>query len=217
MHASSLRARLIGCEAVANSGGPDSTALLFLLNRHIQNQPAETSTRDSPKELLSLTIDHNLQPNSSDMAQRAANTAEALGIKHITTKLPWGEDGHPPKPEDDQAIEELSRSMRYESFFNTMIKERANGLALGHHLDDQVETMLLRLGRGSTFLGLAGMRPCRRWGMGEKRWEPGMDGRMIEGMRKWIVRPLLTVEKVSHLTSVFILAVLLLSQSIDAL
>ncbi|KAF8912022.1 PP-loop family-domain-containing protein [Gymnopilus junonius] len=181
--------------AVANSGGPDSTALLFLLNRHIKDQKQIHSRKLSPHRLISLTVDHDLQATSAEMAGHASKTAEILGIPQITTKLAWGENGNPPKPEADGAIEEVARDLRYDVFFQNMTQHNTKVLALGHHLDDQVETMLIRLGRGSGRFGLAGMRPVRRWGMGEKRWEQGVDQRLIEGMRRWIVRPLLSVGK----------------------
>lgn len=177
--------------AVGNSGGPDSICLLFLLHRYLNGKRA---TNLQPRSLVSLSIDHNLQASSSSMAAQAASIADSLGIDHVTAKLPWGEGHHPQKPGPGDKIEEKARDMRQFVLFEHLKKLDANALAFGHHADDQVETMLMRLGRGSSGIGLAGMRPCRRWGMGSRT--EGPNPYEIEGMRRWIVRPLLGVPKV---------------------
>ncbi|KIM48808.1 hypothetical protein M413DRAFT_86579 [Hebeloma cylindrosporum] len=183
--------------AAANSGGPDSTCLLFLLNQYIKGRgKIEEKHRKDDKlsRIVSLTVDHGLQESSSAMAEQAATLAESIGVEHITTKLPWGRTNYPPKPGPDEKIEEVARDMRQRVLFGHMKDLNANSLALGHHADDQVETMLMRLGRGSTQFGLSGMRPCRRWGMGSGT--PEDDAAYgIHGLRKWIVRPLLGVGK----------------------
>ena len=177
--------------AVGNSGGPDSICLLFLLHRYIKD---ERSKNTQPRRLMSLSIDHNLQASSSSMAAQAARIAGSLDIDHVTAKLPWGEGRHQQKPGPGDKIEEKARDMRQFVLFEHLKKLGVNALAFGHHADDQVETMLMRLGRGSSALGLAGMRPYRRWGMGFRT--EGSNPYEIEGMRKWIVRPLLGVAKV---------------------
>jgi tRNA(Ile)-lysidine synthase len=176
---------------VANSGGPDSTCLLFLLNRHL-NEAKDYSPKDFSKRLVSFTVDHDLQPSSSEMAKHAANIASSLGVAHITKKLPWGQHGLPPKPGPDDKIEGSARMMRYKVIFEQLKNLEADGVAFGHHLDDQVETMLMRLGRGAGKYGLAAMRPCRRWGMGNNSQEQYG----LEGLTKWIIRPLLSFGKV---------------------
>ncbi|KDR73559.1 hypothetical protein GALMADRAFT_228003 [Galerina marginata CBS 339.88] len=181
--------------AVANSGGPDSTCLTFLLNRYLKDRPVKLSSKGTPQRLVSLTVDHDLQSGSAEMANLAARIAESLGVLHITKKLPWGEGKYPPKPEPGKKIEELARDLRYAVFMENMIDLKADVLVLGHHCDDQVETMLMRLGRGSGQFGLAGMRPCRRLGMGDRKQGDANQQFGIEEMKRWIVRPLLTVGK----------------------
>jgi tRNA(Ile)-lysidine synthase TilS/MesJ len=72
----------------------------------------------------------------------------------------------------------------------------AETIAFGHHADDQVETFLMRIAKGTSTLGLGGMKAVRRFGMGGV-----VDGKMgwfgHLGMKRWIVRPLLSVSKVT--------------------
>ena len=130
------------------------------------------------------------------MAERAAKFAEALGVKHVTIKIAWGQGIYPPKPTSQRKLELLARDARYAALFAAMRDAQANTLALGHHADDQVETMLMRLGRGTTRLGMVGMQPCSRWGMGSDTDEV-LNWRGHEGLQTYKIRPLLDVGKVS--------------------
>lgn len=170
---------------------------MFLLNRLVKDRRTTNVKDNFPKSLISLAIDHDLQASSADMATHASRIAQNLGVRHITKKLNWGEGAYSTKPGPDDSIEELARDKRYDALLNLIIASNANSLALGHHCDDQVETMLMRLGRSSTNIGLGGMRPCRRWGMGTHIKEPDRQ-RQVEQMRRWIVRPLLSVGKVGR-------------------
>ncbi|KAF8163515.1 PP-loop family-domain-containing protein [Crassisporium funariophilum] len=176
---------------VANSGGSDSTCLLFLVDRYLKDRDRSDVV---PRRLVSLTVDHNLQSSSAQMAAHAASIAESLGVQNITSKIPWGEGIYPRKPQGGQSVEDVARRSRYWIFFEQMKTLHADVVMVGHHADDQVETMLMRLARGSTRLGLAGMRKHRRFGMGDAS-EGSLGWRGHEGMRKWIVRPLLDVGK----------------------
>jgi PP-loop family len=93
----------------------------------------------------------------------------------------------------------VARTARYRLGLDAMVQEqqrRVHVLATGHHADDQVETVLMRLGSGSTVLGLGGMRPVRRFGMGMGKNESDLGWLGHEGLDRWIVRPLLDVPKV---------------------
>jgi tRNA(Ile)-lysidine synthase len=173
---------------VANSGGSDSTCLLFLLNRYIKKE-------FKSRRLISLTIDHDLQPTSAQMAEHAAKFAESLGVKHVTTKISWGEGIYPEKPTSNTKLEHLARDARYAALFTAMQDAQSYTLALGHHIDDQVETMLMRLGRGTTKLGMIGMQRRSRWGMGDN--SGALTWRGHDGVRTHKIRPLLDVGKVS--------------------
>ncbi|KDQ61140.1 hypothetical protein JAAARDRAFT_67527 [Jaapia argillacea MUCL 33604] len=176
--------------AVANSGGPDSTCLLHLL-RCILLQPG--THPELPEILISVTVDHGLQAVSSSMAEHTENLAKSLGVEHLTQKIVWSQPPFPAKP--TEAFESIARDARYHSIFQAMSSVGANAVAFGHHADDQVETALIRLMNGSGVTGAAGMRHCRRWGMGFGNGEGSLGWAGYEGMNRWIVRPLLGISK----------------------
>ncbi|KAF7337931.1 ATP-bind-3 domain-containing protein [Mycena venus] len=182
--------------AVAHSGGADSTCLLFLIHRYIQDLKKE-HLRPRPSAVVSLSVDHGLQASSAATAKHCADYAQSLGIEHISSQIPWSEPPFPKKPQPGEAFEEIGRLARYQLLFRSMKEAGTELLALGHHGDDQVETSLMRLAKGSTELGAGGMRKVRRWGMGANI--NGDDNTMgwvgVEGMTKWMIRPLLEVSK----------------------
>ncbi|KAG5350437.1 tRNA(Ile)-lysidine synthase [Termitomyces sp. J132] len=168
---------------VATSGGPDSSCLLFLIHRYLSEEKSERTQR-----VFSLTVDHALQPTSAAMAEHCSKFAQRLGVEHVTSKIDWVQP-----PVSSEPFEAAARAARYQALFNSMTEKDIDTLAFGHHIDDQVETSLLRLSWGSTNLGAAGMKYCRRWGMG---WlKDGLSEYGLEGMNRWIVRPLLDVSK----------------------
>ncbi|KLO19168.1 hypothetical protein SCHPADRAFT_77541 [Schizopora paradoxa] len=178
-----------GVLGVAFSGGPDSTALLFLLQRMLANENCQLH-----EKLFAIHIDHGLQKQSGEVAGHCASIAEALGIKYLAIKIPWGV--HPfPSLAPGVAFEKIARDARYHIFMKVMHEHDISGIAFGHHCDDQVETAILRLSKGSSVIGLAGMRPLRRWGMGFGEDASSLGWAGYEGMRRWIVRPLLSVSK----------------------
>jgi tRNA(Ile)-lysidine synthase len=99
--------------------------------------------------------------------------------------------------------EEMARMARYRILFDIMKEKGAGVLLMAHHLDDQVETAIMRHRRSkfdknrapNTAIGLAGMRNCRRWGMG-KSPDNGIWYYGLEGMSRWLCRPLLEFPKV---------------------
>lgn len=129
------------------------------------------------------------------MAERAAKFAESLGVTHVTTKIPWGKGIYPPKPTSNDKLELLARDARYAAIFASMRDAWISTLALAHHADDQVETMLMRLGKGTTKLGMAGMQLRSRWGMGSEI--EGLNWRGHLGLQMYKIRPFLDVGKVS--------------------
>ena len=183
--------------AIANSGGPDSTCLSFLLDdalRRIQEQDS-THGEEWFRELVSLNVDHQFQSCSSEMSLEASKISRRLGIPHESLIIPWGSPPYTDKPSPGKPFERIARDARYTLLLSAMRKHEAGAITFGHHADDQLETFLMRLANGTGFFGLGGMKPVRRFGMGD-----GAPGRMgwygAEGMRRWIVRPLLGVSKV---------------------
>ena len=127
----------------AVSGGPDSMALMHLLARW-------RATAERPPVLVA-TIDHGLRPEAADEAAFVAREAAALGLPHRI--LAWTGD----KP--SAGIQEAAREARYRLLVAHAREEGASHLVTAHTLDDQAETVLMRLSRGSGLSGLAGMRP----------------------------------------------------------
>ncbi|CAM3672936.1 tRNA lysidine(34) synthetase TilS [Tsukamurella ocularis] len=118
--------------AVALSGGADSLALL-------------TGALAEGLDVLALVVDHGLQDGSAAVAERAAATARELGARATVLTVAVGGPGGP---------EAAARAARYAAL--GAARDGAPVL-LGHTLDDQAETVLLGLGRGSGARSLAGM------------------------------------------------------------
>lgn len=129
---------------VALSGGADSLALAAAC-------AFEARTRGI--RVISATIDHGLQDGSADAAAQASEKAEALGIRPIIRRVNVGESAGGP--------EAAARDARYAALRAIASEERAAAVLLGHTLDDQAETVLLGLARGSGAASLQGMAPRR--------------------------------------------------------
>lgn len=127
---------------VAVSGGPDSLALLALA--------ADWSKTPGRPPLFAATFDHGLRAASGSEAAMVAALCTALGIPHTT--LHWSAD----KPAT--RVQERARAARYDALVTHARTIGASHLLTGHHADDQAETILFRLLRGSHIPGLAGMR-----------------------------------------------------------
>ncbi len=126
----------------AVSGGPDSITMMHLL--------ARWSAAAQRPPVLVATVDHGLRPEAADEAAFVAREATALGLPHRT--LPWTGD----KPRT--GLQEAAREARYRLLGQYAREEGASHLVTAHTEDDQAETVLMRLARGSGLSGLAGMR-----------------------------------------------------------
>ena len=150
------------------SGGPDSTALMWLAARW----------RDGlarPPKLIAVTVDHGLRPESAREALAVKRLAKKLKVEHRT--LRWTGD----KPKT--GIQEAARNARYRLLSQAAREAGARHLLTAHTLDDQAETILFRLARGSGVSGLAGMSRSD-------------EVPVPEGHGVLLIRPLLEVPKV---------------------
>jgi len=142
--------------AVAVSGGGDSMALALLISEWLAGKG----------EMVALTVDHGLRPESRAEAEAVQKTLEQRGIAHEI--LSW--QGEKPATH----IQERAREMRYRLLLGACKRKNFPVLALAHNAEDQMETFWMRLAHGSGLDGLSGMAPSRD----------------IEGIR--LIRPLLS-------------------------
>lgn len=139
--------------ALAVSGGPDSLALLALAHAAL------------PGRVAAATVDHGLRAEAADEAAHVARICADLGVPHETLGVDVA-DGN---------VQAQARAARYAAMAAWMEREGLSALATAHHADDQAETLVMRLNRGSGVGGLAGVR------------ERGL----VPGMRLALLRPLL--------------------------
>ncbi len=143
---------------LAVSGGPDSTALMLLVAAWGERPPA-----------LVVTIDHGLRAEAAAEARTVAGNAARLGLgARIMTADESFDGGN---------LQDWARRMRYRLLAEAAREARFDAIVTAHHRDDQAETFLLRLARGSGVYGLAAMQ----------------EESVVEGVA--IVRPLLGVPR----------------------
>ena len=128
---------------LAVSGGPDSTALMVLAARW------RKARRKGPA-LIAVTVDHGLRKESAAEARAVATLARQLGIRHRTVR--W----RGAKPET--GLPQAARAARYRLLADAARKAGAAAILTAHTLDDQAETVLIRMSRGSGLTGLSGMQ-----------------------------------------------------------
>jgi tRNA(Ile)-lysidine synthase len=147
--------------AVAVSGGADSMALALL---------AHAWTQATGRVLHTVTVDHCLRSGSGMEAAQVGAWLGARGIGHEI--LSW--TGEKPA----SGLQEAARAARYRLIAGWARTRSIRHVLVAHHLDDQAETILMRLARGSGITGLAGMRSVT----------------LRDGMR--ICRPLLAIPRI---------------------
>jgi len=126
---------------IAVSGGPDSTALLVMA--------ARWAAQAGRPRVEAATVDHDLRAGSREEAEAVAALSRRLGLAHHL--LEWR--GAKPR----SRIQERAREARYALLRACARKIGADFLVTAHHADDQAETVLFRLVRGSGIGGLRGM------------------------------------------------------------
>lgn len=127
---------------VALSGGSDSVALLLLASAALGER------------CYAATVDHELRPASAQEALFASRLCADHGIPHaiLTGTLPHriGRTAN---------LSARARALRYELLHDHAQRIRAEWIATAHHADDQLETLVMRINRGTGVAGLAGIRP----------------------------------------------------------
>lgn len=146
-----------GRVALAVSGGPDSLALLLLAHR-------------AGFDVAALTVDHGLRPEAAAEARHVAAIAAGLGVPQVTLAVDV------PRTASVQAA---ARGARYAAMADWCDFHGVRWLMTAHHADDQAETLLMRLSRGSGLGGMAGIRARRA----------------VEGHAVTLLRPLLGARK----------------------
>jgi tRNA(Ile)-lysidine synthase len=134
--------------ALAVSGGVDSMAMLHL----IAQWRAEHEARP---DLTVLTVDHGLRPESREEAAMVARATGRIGLPHAI--LTWTPDS------PGGRLQERAREARYDLMAAYCHAHDIPALVTAHHLDDQAETFLMRLKRGSGLDGLAAIPDESLW------------------------------------------------------
>lgn len=130
--------------AIGVSGGSDSMALSFLASRWAKARGGRA---------LALTVDHGLRTESAEEARTVGLWMQQLGMEHKV--LNWV--GEKPKT----GIHEAARQARYDLLSNECEQRGIRHLLIAHTMDDQAETVVMRLCKGSGPDGLAGMSQVR--------------------------------------------------------
>ena len=131
---------------IAFSGGIDSTVLLYAVS-----QLCNTSKRS----IRAIHINHQLHADAQEWEQHCMRQCERLGIDYLSVNVDI-------TPHRANGIEGAARQVRYQAFMNTL--DENDVLLMAHHADDQIETVLLQLFRGTGLHGLAGCAPSRQLG-----------------------------------------------------
>ena len=176
--------------AAAVSGGADSVALLFLLEE----------LRTELGIVLSVAhVNHRLRGEESDDDERfVTKLAARLGFEldnmdaPVVRKIVSKAIGRNDTPAES-GIEAAARELRYEFFRKLAECDRATKIATAHTVDDQAETVLLRIFRGTGIRGLAAIHPTLHVGRGKTRAAGAL---ARAGTNAEIVRPLLTFRRI---------------------
>ena len=173
---------------VGFSGGQDSTTLLHALSRPRMRL-----------EVIAAHVDHALRPDSAETAARAHEAAAAMGVVCTVRRVDVAayRRGLPA-----WSVQQAARAARYQVLARVAQDYQAAALLVAHTADDQAETVLLNLLRGSGLAGLAGMPleerlDPRRFGppLAESALSQGVSDGLREGSRLRVARPLLRVRR----------------------
>jgi tRNA(Ile)-lysidine synthase len=146
-----------GVLPVAVSGGPDSVCLLHVLN---------TIKKDLGIELLVLHLDHMIRGEES--ARDASYVAGLAAEFHLPATIKSC-DVAAYRTENRRTLEEAAREVRYSFFADAANQAGADRIAVGHTRNDNIETILMHLVRGTGTRGMRGLQPESVWRLGGKQ------------------------------------------------
>jgi tRNA(Ile)-lysidine synthase len=144
---------------IAVSGGPDSLALLLL---------GAAARRG---EVEAATVDHGLRPESREEAEFVRSICDRLGVRHAILQT---------QVEGGASLQAQARAARYRALGDWAIQRELGAVATAHQVDDQAETLLMRLARGAGIGGLVGVRHSRPLEAGVTLIRPLLDWRRAE-------------------------------------
>lgn len=130
---------------LAVSGGPDSLAMLLLARSAF------------PGRIVAATVDHGLRPEAAEEARFVGRICDALGVPHA---ILTGDGG---MVDDADGPHDRARRLRYDLLAGWSASNALGWIATAHHADDQAETLLMRLARGSGLQGLTGIGATAAW------------------------------------------------------
>lgn len=135
---------------VAYSGGADSSLLLHL---------TLIWARGTGTEVIAAHVDHGIRGEEAERdREHCRKSAEALGVRCFVLR----EDVPKLAEAEGKSLEEAARDVRYRFFSEIMTREDIPLLLTAHNADDELETMIYRLAKGASALGLSGIPPVRR-------------------------------------------------------
>ncbi|MGJ8621665.1 MAG: tRNA lysidine(34) synthetase TilS [Yoonia sp.] len=127
---------------LAVSGGGDSIAMLHLAVAAL-----------GAERLRVFSVNHGLRPQAAEELALVGQQAQALGVPHAVAHWAWDGQGN---------LQASARTGRWTALVELAQEHKVDTIWLGHTADDQIETFLMRLARGSGVDGLAAMRPATR-------------------------------------------------------
>lgn len=154
---------------VAVSGGADSSALLLALDELITHHSLYVN-------LVVAHLDHGLRADSRKDSRWVKALAKALGHDFVSSRVELGQTG-----KRKSNLEQIARNARYEFLLKTATRKRSRFVLTAHTLDDQAETILLSLLRGSAAEGLTGAATVREIA-------PGSPVKLVRPLLGWARR-----------------------------
>ena len=136
---------------IAVSGGVDSIVLLHLM---------QSISADRRPEIIVAHINHELRPESGQEEMLVRERAQQYGLSFYNHT--WLKSEHPPS-----GIEEAARNIRYRFLKEIMAETAASFVMTAHHQDDQVETILMKLARGSSLQQMTGIEEAQTFAQGQ--------------------------------------------------